>query len=205
MSDLPSQYAEEIETFRQILDLPDPRGTMPRSSTPVLGLDDEKGQQELRPRGSSAMLPLSPFIKEAFEKFEEDFLASKLPEGKYLKPPASTVNTIRWDSLALKTNFKSLTQILPKSVFRPNPLVLLLPRFPLISLRSLSNSLDKISPLSISLLLLIGLLRHATLFWKRAFTVPGLHTGGPKTKSLMQLILGSSSNMVMTMHVNTLI
>ena len=43
MSDLPSQYTEEIETFRQLLDLPDPRETMPRSSTSVLGLDDEKG------------------------------------------------------------------------------------------------------------------------------------------------------------------
>ena len=51
MSDLPSQYAEEVETFRQILDLPDPRETLPRSSTTVLGLDDKKGQQELRPRG----------------------------------------------------------------------------------------------------------------------------------------------------------
>ena len=37
MSDLPSQYAEEVETFRQILDLPDPRETLPRSSTTVLG------------------------------------------------------------------------------------------------------------------------------------------------------------------------
>ena len=54
MSDLPSQYAEEVETFRQILDLPDPRETLPRSSTTVLGLDDEKGQQDLRPRGPSA-------------------------------------------------------------------------------------------------------------------------------------------------------
>ena len=44
MSDLPSQYAEEVETFRHILDFPDPRETMPRSSTTVLGLDDEKGQ-----------------------------------------------------------------------------------------------------------------------------------------------------------------
>ena len=44
MSDLPSHYAEEVETFRHILDLPDPRETMPRSSTTVLGLDDEKGQ-----------------------------------------------------------------------------------------------------------------------------------------------------------------
>ena len=41
MSNLPSQYAEEVETFRQILDLSDPRETLPRSSTTVLGLDDE--------------------------------------------------------------------------------------------------------------------------------------------------------------------
>ena len=90
MSDLPSQYAEEVETFRQILDLPDPRETLPSSSTTVLGLDDEKGQQELRPRGPSAMLPLNPIFKDAFDKFEQDFLASNLPEGKYIKPPAST-------------------------------------------------------------------------------------------------------------------
>ena len=70
MADLPSQYAEEVETFRHILNLPDPRKTMPRSSTSVLGLDDQKGQQELRPRGPSAMLPLSSHIKDAFDKFE---------------------------------------------------------------------------------------------------------------------------------------
>ena len=79
MSDLPSQYAEEVETFRQILDLPGPRETLSRSSTTVLGLDDEKGQQELRPRGPSAMLPLNPILKDAFEKFEQDLLASNLP------------------------------------------------------------------------------------------------------------------------------
>ena len=49
MSDLRSLYAEKVETFRHILDILDPRETMPRSSTTVLGLDDEKGQQELRP------------------------------------------------------------------------------------------------------------------------------------------------------------
>ena len=90
MSDIPSQYAKEVETFRQILDLPDPGETLPRSSTTLLGLDDEKGQQELRPRGPSAMLPLNPILKDAFEKFEQDFLASNLPECKYIKPPAST-------------------------------------------------------------------------------------------------------------------
>ena len=87
MADLPSQYAEEVETFRHILDLPDPRETMPRPSTSVLGLDDQKGQQELRSRGPSTMLPLRSHIKDAFDKFEQDFLSSNLPEGKYIKPP----------------------------------------------------------------------------------------------------------------------
>ena len=90
MTDLPSQYTEEVEMFRHVLDLPDPRETLPRSSTTVLGRDEEKGQQELRPRGPSAMLPLNPILKDAFEKFEKDLLTSNLPEGKYIKPPAST-------------------------------------------------------------------------------------------------------------------
>ena len=63
---------------------------MPRSSTSVMGLDDEKGHQELRPRGPSSMLPLSSVIKDTFDKFEHDFLAANLPEGKYIKPPPST-------------------------------------------------------------------------------------------------------------------
>ena len=90
MADLPSQHAEEVETLGCILDLPDPRETMPRSSTSVLGLDNKKGQQELRPRVPSSMLPLSSHIKDAFDKFEHDFLASNLPEGKCIKPPFST-------------------------------------------------------------------------------------------------------------------
>ena len=85
LSDVPSQYAEEVDTFRRILSLPDPRECMPRSSTSVKLLDDEKGRQELRPRGPSSMLPLSSVIKDAFDKFEHDFKAANLPEGKYIK------------------------------------------------------------------------------------------------------------------------
>ena len=66
---------------------------MPRSSTSVMGLDDDKGRQELRPRGPSSMFPLSSVIKDAFDKFEHDFKAANLPEGKYIKPPPSTT---RW-------------------------------------------------------------------------------------------------------------
>ena len=90
LSDVPSQYAEEVDTFRHILSLPDPRESMPRSSTLVMGLDDEKGPQELRPRGPSSMLPLSSVISYAFDKFEHDFQAANLPEGKSIKPPPST-------------------------------------------------------------------------------------------------------------------
>ena len=73
LSDVPSQYAEEVDTFRCILALPDPRESMPRSSTSFMGLDNEKGHQELTPRGPSSMLPLSSVIKDAFDKFEHDF------------------------------------------------------------------------------------------------------------------------------------
>ena len=78
LSDIPSQYAEEVDTFRRILSLPDPRESMPRSSTSVMGLDDEKGHQELRPRGPSSMLPLSSVIKDTFDKFEHDLNISRL-------------------------------------------------------------------------------------------------------------------------------
>ena len=48
MSDLPSQYADNIETFRHILNLPDPRDTMPRSSVSVCNSTMEKCQDSLK-------------------------------------------------------------------------------------------------------------------------------------------------------------
>ena len=47
LSHVPSQYAEEVDTFRRILSLPDPRESIPRSSTSVMGLDDEKARSFL--------------------------------------------------------------------------------------------------------------------------------------------------------------
>ena len=121
MSDLPSQYAEEVETFRQILDLPDPRETLPRSSTTVLGLDDKKGQQELRPRGPSAMVPLNPILKDAFEKFEHDFLASNLPEGKYINPPASTAKYYKVGQPCFEDKLQELNTDFAKICISPKP------------------------------------------------------------------------------------
>ena len=46
LADFPFQYAEEVDTFRRILKLPEPRESLPRSSTAVMSLD-EKGRQNL--------------------------------------------------------------------------------------------------------------------------------------------------------------
>ena len=123
MSDLISQYAEEVETFRQILELPDSRDTLPRSPTTVLGLDDEKGQQELRSRGPSAMLPLNPILKYPFEKFEQDFLASNLPEGKYIKPPASTTKYYKVGQPCFEDKLQELNTDFAKISISPKPSV----------------------------------------------------------------------------------
>ena len=122
MSYLPSQYAEEVETFRQILQLPHPRETWSRSSTTVLGLDDEKGQHELRARCPSAMRPLNSILKDAFEKFEQDFLASNLPEGKYIKPPASTAKYYKVGQPCFKDRIQELNTYFAKICILPSPL-----------------------------------------------------------------------------------
>ena len=130
MFDLPSQYAEEVETFRHIPDLPDPRETMPRSSTTILGLEDEKGQKERRPRGPSAMLPFSPYLKDAFEKIEQDFLASNVPEGKYIKPPVSAAKFYQVGQPCFEGKLQELNSDFAKICISPNPLGLMWARFP---------------------------------------------------------------------------
>ena len=100
MADLTSQYAEEVETFRHILNLPEPRETMPKSFTSVLGLDDQKGQQELRPRGPLPMLPLSSHIKDINLNKTSWHLIDLRESTLNLLPPLQSGT--RWDSLALK-------------------------------------------------------------------------------------------------------
>ena len=121
MADLPSQYAEEVETFRHILNLPDPREIMPRSSTSVLGLDDQKGQQELRPKGHSAMLPFISHTKDAFDKFEHDFSASNLPEGKFIKPPPSTAKWYKVGQPCFEDKIQELNTEFSKICISPKP------------------------------------------------------------------------------------
>ena len=121
LSDVSSQYAEEVDTFRRILSLPDPRDSMSRSSTSFLGVDDEKDRQELRPRGTSSMLPLSSVIKDAFDKFEHDFQAANLPEGKYIKPPPSTAKWYKVGQPCYEEKIQELNIDFPKICITPKP------------------------------------------------------------------------------------
>ena len=92
---------------------------MPRSSTSVMGLDDENGHQELRPRCPSSILPLSSVIKDAFDKFQHDFKAANLPEGKYVKPPPSTSMWYRVGQPCYQDKFQELnTDFANRSVGR---------------------------------------------------------------------------------------
>ena len=121
LSDIPSQYAEEVDTFRRILKLPDPRESLPRSSTAVMGLDDEKGWQELRSRGPSSMLPLNSVIKDAFNKFDQDFQAANLPEGKYIKPPPSTAKWYKVGQPCFEDKIQELNTDFANICISPKP------------------------------------------------------------------------------------
>ena len=171
MSDVPSQYAEEVETFRQILELPDLRETLSRPSTTVLGLDDEKGQQELRPRGPSAMLPLYPILKDAFEKFEQDFLASNVPEGKYIKPPASKAKYYKMGQPCFEDKIQELNTDFAKICISPKPSGAPMGKVPQQVLKELEHQARQNLSTINSQLLSLRLPLLVTLFWRSVSTV----------------------------------
>ena len=67
------------------------------------------------------MLPLNPILKDAFEKFEQDFLASNLPEGNYIKPPASTAKYYKVGQPCFEDKLQELNTDFAKICISPNP------------------------------------------------------------------------------------
>ena len=53
------------------------------------------------------MLPLNPILKDAFEKFEQDFLASIYLRVNTSNSRLQQPSTTRWDNLVLKISFKN--------------------------------------------------------------------------------------------------
>ena len=76
VSDLPSQYTEDIETFKKVLNIPDLRDNMPVCSASVMVLVQK---QEFGPKLPSTFSAANPSIKEALEKFEQDFQECQPP------------------------------------------------------------------------------------------------------------------------------
>ena len=92
--------------FRRILKLPEPRESLPRSSTAVMCLDDEKGRQNL----DQEVLPpccLSIQSLNAFDKFDQDFQTKiylRVSTSNHLLPLSSGTNQT---SHVMRTKYKS--------------------------------------------------------------------------------------------------
>ena len=67
------------------------------------------------------MLPLSSVIKDAFDKFEHDFQAANLPEGKYVKPPPSTAKWYKVGQPCYEDKIQELNTDFAKICITPKP------------------------------------------------------------------------------------
>ena len=112
MSNLPSRYTEDSETFRQVLNISDPRFCMPVSSASVMGLKAVGHKQEPRPKGPSTFLTANNPLKEALEKFEQDFKIANLPEGKFCQTSPSFRKVVQMVGSCFEEKMKDLIQIL---------------------------------------------------------------------------------------------
>ena len=110
------------------------------------------------------MVPVSPQLKDALDKFEQDFQAANLLKGKFIK--ALFLFEVVLIGATLRRNYKNWIQILPKPVFPLNPLG------PLWTRSSYQVNLS-IRQVKISVLLIFPLLftKVATWPWKNAKTI----------------------------------
>ena len=114
-----------------------------------MSLDDEKGTQELRPRGPSSMLPLNSVIKDTFDKFDQDFQAANLPEGKYIKAPPSTTKWYKVGQHCYEDKIQELNTDFAKICITPKPSWVPMGNVPLPILKELEHQArQNISPLN---------------------------------------------------------
>ena len=67
------------------------------------------------------MLPVSPTLKEALDKFEQDFKAANLPEGKFIKLPPSTAKWYKLGNLCLEEKIQELNIDFASICISPKP------------------------------------------------------------------------------------
>ena len=120
-----------LRTFRQVINITEPKDSLPVSSTSMWSLNKATQQQELRRKCHSAMLPVRPTLKEALDKFEQDFKAANLPEGKYIKPPPPLLSGISWETPLLRRKWKNLNTDFASICISPKPSVAPMGKVPL--------------------------------------------------------------------------
>ena len=147
------------------------------------------------------MLPLNPILKDAFEKFEEDFLASILPEGKYIKPTASAAKYYKVGQPCFEDKLQELNADLTEICISPKPSGALRARFPYKFSRNLNTKLGRISLPSISQLLSLRLPLLVTLLWRSVSTVSRLPLRGLKSTFRRVPILKELPDVAMKMPV----
>ena len=103
LSDVPSQYAEEVETFRHILALPDPRDSLiPSQGWTTRKVIRSLGQEALLLCSPSSRLSKAPLINLSMTSRPQIYLRVNI--SNLLLPLLSGT---RWDSLVMRTRFKS--------------------------------------------------------------------------------------------------
>ena len=65
--------------------------------------------------------PLSSVIKDAFDKFEHDFKAASLPEGKFIKPPPATTKWYKVGQPCYEEIMQELNTDFSKICITPKP------------------------------------------------------------------------------------
>ena len=112
------------------------------------------------------MLPLNSIIKNAFDKFDQDFQTTNLPEGKYIHPPPSTVKWYQLDQSCYEDKIQELNTDLAKICISPKSSGLLWSRFLFQFLKNWNIRQDRIFPLPISLLPLPRLPFSVMSLWR---------------------------------------
>ena len=67
------------------------------------------------------MLPLNSIIKDAFDKFDQDFQAANLPEGKYIRAPPSTAKWYKVGQPCYEDKMQELNKDFAKICISPKP------------------------------------------------------------------------------------
>ena len=67
------------------------------------------------------MLPVRPTLKEALDKFGQDFKVANLPEGKFIKPPPSTAKWYKLGNSSLEEKMQELNTDFASICISPKP------------------------------------------------------------------------------------